>query len=73
MTPPHFRIVMPAEYKGKKHTAAHARIFMSQEGGEETEVTQLWPVISFETVWSIDSIVSLKLEIAGSVEVQYGE
>jgi hypothetical protein len=71
MTPPHFRIVFPAEFKGKKHSSRNARIFMVREDEEEEEITTKWPIISFETVWALDRAVSLKLEIAGSVEVTY--
>jgi hypothetical protein len=73
MSPPHFRIVLPADYKYKKHTARNAKTFMSVEGEEEVEITQQWPILSFETVWAIDDVIRLKLEMAGSVEVQYDD
>jgi len=73
MSTPHFRILLPEEYKGKKHTAAQARVFIQREGQEEIELTKEWPIVSWETVWSLDDVMRLTVHMIGTIEVQYGE
>lgn len=68
MNAPHVRIVIPEEYKGTKHVARHARMFITLPGFEEVEMTS---IRSVKSRWTVDDATIVTVEMLASVEVHY--
>ena len=64
----HFRIVMPEGFRGRRHSAYAARVYIALAGLAEVEFPSLVDVVGH---WGIDDPTELTLRVMGSIEVEY--
>jgi hypothetical protein len=64
----HFRLVYPKEFRGHKHSGWQAKVFVTFPGKGEVELPGTMAV---RTEHSVDNVVTVTVDFAATVEVQY--
>ena len=65
---PHFRIVYPKEFIGKRFAAIQGRVYVTWPGKPE----ELLPnVVSITPTWEADGVFSIDVRFVGSCTIEY--
>lgn len=65
---PHFRVVYPADARGRKHAALQGKVYVTWPGEDERELSS---VRMIQTIESHDGAFEIQVTFIGSCEIQY--